>query len=128
MRTRKHLQMGLGALAAVLAVLPILLVVGCKNGADKPTGAAGEGAQAAFANVRCPIMGSPIDAAKVPDSLVRTHKGRKIAFCCASCPEAWDKLSDAEKGAKLAESVPDTPGHQMRGPGHGDSHEHGSHQ
>ena len=64
------------------------------------TGAA-QAAPAAFANTKCPIMGSPIDPAKVPESLARVYKGKKIAFCCAGCPAQWDKLTDAEKDARL---------------------------
>jgi hypothetical protein len=59
-----------------------------------------------FANVRCPIMGSPIKTDKVADNLVREYKGEKIAFCCGGCPSAWDKLPDAERQAKLAKSKP----------------------
>lgn len=55
-----------------------------------------------FANsLRCPIMGSPIDLSMVNESLTRSYKGRKVAFCCNGCPSAWDKLSDAEKQAKV---------------------------
>ena len=54
-----------------------------------------------FANTKCPIMGSPINPAKVTDSLVRTYKGQKVAFCCAGCPSAWDKLSSNQKVAKF---------------------------
>jgi hypothetical protein len=55
-----------------------------------------------FANARCPIMGAPIQAANVPLSLTRSFEGQKVAFCCASCPNAWDRLSHPEKAAKLA--------------------------
>ncbi len=51
-----------------------------------------------YANsLRCPIMGSPIDISKVDESLMRDYKGRKIAFCCAGCPSAWDKLTQNQK-------------------------------
>ncbi len=56
---------------------------------------------AGVVNAVCPIMGNKIDPAKVPDSLIREYKGQKVGFCCAGCPVAWDKLSDAEKDAKL---------------------------
>ena len=59
-------------------------------------------AEAPFVNARCPIMGSPIQPDKVPAALVREYKGQKVAFCCGGCPVAWEKLSDAEKDAKLA--------------------------
>jgi len=54
-----------------------------------------------FANTHCPIMGSPIDAENVAKELTRTYKGQTIAFCCAGCPAAWDRLSQAEKEAKF---------------------------
>ncbi len=52
-------------------------------------------------NLRCPIMGSAINLDMVGESLTRDYKGRKVAFCCAGCPSAWDKLSDAQKQAKV---------------------------
>ena len=33
------------------------------------------------------------------------HRGQKVAFCCASCPVAWDKLSDSDKDEKLTKVV-----------------------
>lgn len=59
-----------------------------------------------FANVRCPIMDSPIIPNKVTKNLIRDYKGQKIAFCCAGCPSAWDKLTNAKKDAKLAKAKP----------------------
>ncbi|KKK86910.1 hypothetical protein LCGC14_2758540 [marine sediment metagenome] len=66
----------------------------------------------ASANRRCPMMGSAIDPAKVSDSLVREYKGQAIAFCCGSCPGAWDMLTDAGKDTRLlaAESYKRRPG------------------
>ncbi len=55
----------------------------------------------AFVNDRCPIMGSTIEADKVPASLVRDYKGKRVAFCCGGCPGQWDKLSDAQKDEEL---------------------------
>ena len=59
-----------------------------------------------FANVRCPIMGLPINPDKVAKNLIRDYKNQKIAFCCAGCPATWDKLTDAEKDSKLAKVKP----------------------
>lgn len=59
-----------------------------------------------FTNSRCPIMGSPIQRDKVDAGLTRDFKGQKVAFCCAGCPVAWDKLTDGQKEAKLASSKP----------------------
>jgi len=55
-----------------------------------------------FINTTCPIMGSPVNLAKVPSNLVRDYEGQKVAFCCPGCPAQWDKLSDSQKRAKLA--------------------------
>ena len=96
--TMKHI------LLIVLALAVGLAMVGCDG--DKPEATADGEAEAAvveFVNARCPIMGTPIDAANVPASLVREHKGEKVALCCGGCPEAWDALSDEEKDAKLAD-------------------------
>jgi hypothetical protein len=55
-----------------------------------------------FANsLSCPIMGSPIDINVVDASLTRDYNGRKVAFCCAGCPSAWDQLSDPQKQSKV---------------------------
>ncbi len=59
-----------------------------------------------FANNLCPIMGAPINAERVTKNLIRDYKGQKVAFCCAGCPAAWDKLTDAEKNTKLAKAKP----------------------
>ncbi len=46
-------------------------------------------------------MGAKIDLRNVSAALTREYKGQKVAFCCAMCPPAWDKLTDAQKEAKL---------------------------
>ena len=57
-----------------------------------------------FVNAVCPMMGSPIKPETVTASLTREYKGEQVAFCCGGCPEAWDKLTDAQKEAKLAKA------------------------
>ncbi len=52
-------------------------------------------------NVRCPIMGTKLDPSKVPAKLTKVYNGKKIGFCCAGCPSAWDKLNDQQKQEKL---------------------------
>ncbi|MHC4394232.1 MAG: heavy metal-binding domain-containing protein [Planctomycetota bacterium] len=59
-----------------------------------------------FVNVRCPIMGSPVNLDKVAKNLIREYKGQKVAFCCAGCPATWDSLSDDQKNIKLAKVKP----------------------
>lgn len=53
-------------------------------------------------NAKCPKIGNPIDPAKDTDKLTRYYKGKKVGFCCAGCPTAWDKLTDVEKETKLS--------------------------
>ncbi len=69
--------------------------------------------EAALLNARCPMMGSPIKADSVPETLTRAYEGGTVGFCCGKCPAEWDKLSDADKAAKLA------GGHGGGGSGHG---------
>ncbi len=57
----------------------------------------GQHVKSAFANAVCPIMGAKINPANVPASLIREFKGQPVAFCCAGCPDRWDKLSNVQK-------------------------------
>ncbi|MHA2315983.1 MAG: hypothetical protein ACXACF_12045 [Candidatus Hermodarchaeia archaeon] len=70
-------------------------------------GALGKHVKPQFANNRCPIMGSPINPNQISKNLIRDYKAQKVAFCCAGCPSAWDKLTDAQKQAKLAKAKPE---------------------
>ena len=91
------------ATAAVLACLTLVVALaGCSKEA-KQTGSAGPVPVAQLANAKCPMMGSELTG-NVPASLVREFQGKKVGFCCAGCPGAWDKLSDEEKIAKLAKA------------------------
>lgn len=60
-------------------------------------------------NDSCPISGMKIDRMKTPENQMRMYKGRKIGFCSPACPVAWDKLTDAEKEAKLEKAMPAIP-------------------
>ena len=94
------------AVAAVssLAIITIL-AAGCEKKAEKAT--PGTAVAASFANATCPIMPtSTIKPSKVTAELTREHKGKKVALCCGKCPAKWDKLTDAEKDAKLAKAAP----------------------
>jgi YHS domain-containing protein len=54
----------------------------------------------------CPVMGSPIDK-----SIYVDYKGKRVYFCCAMCPETFNK--DPEKYLKVladrGEAVEDAP-------------------
>ena len=65
-------------------------------------GLAGRTKEGGILNTACPIMGAAIDPAHVGEDLTRPYGSGKVAFCCAGCPETWDKLTDAEKQQKLA--------------------------
>jgi len=93
--------------------------------------AIGKHVEPSIVNDHCPIMGSKINADKVPANLTRVYNGQKVAFCCAGCPNAWDQLDDAQKTAKLASVIAGSqrPGVQLKkapaGPQqHGTSCEH----
>lgn len=58
-----------------------------------------------FANANCPMMGNPVAA----DGGSVEFQGHTIGFCCEGCAPKFEKLSDKEKLAKLAE-VGYTPG------------------
>jgi hypothetical protein len=64
--------------------------------------ALGKHVKSQLVNSRCPIMGSAINPESVTANLTRDYNGQKVGFCCAGCPSAWDKLTDAEKQAKLS--------------------------
>ncbi len=89
--------------AAIL--LACVLVVGLTACSEKPSTPTQAAETAACVNGTCPMMGNPIDPAKVPVSLTRDFGGQKIGFCCAGCPDSWDKLTDEEKTAKLAAAM-----------------------
>lgn len=52
-------------------------------------------------NANCPMMGSPVDPARVTPALYREHEGQGVGFCCGGCPAAWDRLSDEQKAERL---------------------------
>ncbi len=87
----------------LLACAVALAFIGCEKESPKSKAPQQQSAVTGeFLNSLCPIMGSKIDPAKVPPDLVRRFKGKKVAFCCAGCPVAWDKLSHEERRAARA--------------------------
>ncbi len=111
MSNRKHISKIFTVTAVCCLGLVVVLAAGCEKKAEKPAPSEVPSATAQgqpeqqtvdFVNNLCPIMGSKMDLAKVPEKFTRTYKGKKVAFCCASCPAAWDKLSDTEKDTKLS--------------------------
>ncbi len=58
-----------------------------------------------FVNDRCPIMLIKINRDKVPAELTRAYGQGKVGFCCNGCPTQWDRLTEAQKTAKLKEAA-----------------------
>jgi len=110
-------------LSVVLIVVFTVGLIGCKKAADTEKGGGATtkpadtakpadtqpAATVATVNAKCPIMGEKFNQAKVSTDLVREFAGQKVGFCCAGCPEKWDKLSDIEKTAKLAAAMAPAP-------------------
>ena len=59
----------------------------------------------AVVNAKCPITGGALGSDGVVEKLTRDFKGRKIGFCCDGCPEEWDRLTDADKDARLVTAL-----------------------
>jgi ribosomal protein S20 len=57
-------------------------------------------------NSKCPIDGNPINMKSCPKDCTCMYKGMKVGFCCKGCPAKWEKLTDAEKDAKLKDAMP----------------------
>ena len=62
--------------ALCLALSAGFLLTGCGPG---------EGEAKAGPQTTCPMMGNPIDKKIFVD-----HKGKRIYFCCADCPEKFE--------------------------------------
>jgi YHS domain-containing protein len=48
-------------------------------------------------NTTCPIGKEQVDS-----SVTSTFNGQTVGFCCANCKGKFDKMSDADKSAKLS--------------------------
>ncbi len=93
------------ALVAVVVLVGIFVAtMGC--GKDEKAGMADPAMKAKSVNSVCPIMGMKFDPMTVPDNRLRDFNGMKVGFCSDDCPKEWDKLTDAEKQAKLDKVMP----------------------
>ncbi len=77
------------------------ILIGCNKESATSESDTPQAVVADFANVRCPIMNSPIDPDQVTSDLTREFNGETVAFCCGGCPSQWDQLSEEEKAEKL---------------------------
>lgn len=68
--------------------------------------------ETATSNKNCPIMGHAVTA----DGGTLAWSGKTIGFCCEGCKPEFEKLSDEDKTAKLAEAdKADHSGHKEDG-------------
>ncbi len=73
-----------------LLIASLLLLPSCASKTTKP-------ASMGIVNSKCPIVPSHTAS----DKTVVQHEGKQVGLCCAGCLSTWDKLSDAEKSAKV---------------------------
>jgi hypothetical protein len=83
-----------------VATLALWWLGGCPS-AKESGDPVGKPAAGQSANLVCPMSGKVVAVGNdAPPT--RTFEGKVVGFCCAKCPAEWDKLSDADKKAKLA--------------------------
>ena len=80
-------------LAPALLVAAFALV-GCNKETKTTSASTNMGAM----NTTCPFSGRPVDA----NANTVSYKGQAVGFCCNGCSGKFDKMSDAEKAAKMA--------------------------
>lgn len=119
-------------LAVLLAGLTCMSACASKHAASSPTpgcpdkdeatalagpkvAASSDEPRVKVVNAFCPIAGSHAvgESKTTVASLTRDFKGKKVGFCCASCPSVWDNMTDQEKqgafDAALASEKKDGP-------------------
>lgn len=104
---RKFIPITVTALSVVLLGLVAFAVENTAKPAQDPAVAPSSPMAAAATkpsdpvNNKCPIMGGAINKDKLTPELTTQFKGQTVAFCCSACPAQWNKLTDAQKQAKL---------------------------
>ena len=83
------------SLAAALAVIILGSTHAARAEDESPTAKA---PPAKAANKLCPMT----NEANGEESVTVEHRGRTITLCCRMCRGRWNKLTDAERDAKLA--------------------------
>jgi hypothetical protein len=75
-----------------LAAAGLLMLAGCAS-ADKTDVSMGA------VNDVCPMSGRPVD----PNGATVEYHGKTVGFCSDGCVSPWDKMTDDEKAAFLAQ-------------------------
>jgi hypothetical protein len=92
------------ALAVTLVCVAGLALAACSGGnkdAKADSGQSPRQANMGVVNTKCPVVPSHT----LDPNVTREFQGKKVAFCCAGCIPAWDKLSDADKAAALKRAM-----------------------
>lgn len=75
----------------IVTVAAALLFAACAGTTNTPP-------VSANINTQCLVSGEALDA----NSPTVDYMGKKVGFCCKNCIAKWEKMSDADKQAKLA--------------------------
>ena len=86
MKSRRT-QFGIVFMLAILLLIGLVALTGCKNKSEPVAPAETEKAvSVTIQQTTCPIMGSPINK-----DMFTEYKGKKVYFCCAGCKEKFEK-------------------------------------
>jgi hypothetical protein len=86
-------------ITAIFSALALVASVAAVAGPKKPAAKATD-------VWTCPMMGGPVHDHAAKGVAYKTKKGAyNVHFCCAGCPEAFAKLNDKDKEAKIAAAV-----------------------
>ena len=96
--------MKMNRVAFAALTLSTIVFAGCKSSEKTTSASASETKTVSTKAVNsvCPMTGEELGSA--PGKTVAYH-GKTVGFCCAGCATKWDKLTDAEKDAKLATAM-----------------------
>jgi hypothetical protein len=84
----------IATLAAALVLAGGLGLAGCASTSGKKSASLGKPV-----NATCPVGKDPVG----PDAtLLASHKGQTVAFCCEGCVEMWATWTDAQRDEALA--------------------------
>ena len=84
-------------IVSALSVAALGLLMACAAPTAEEAGLSAV-AEPVILNDACPFMGSEVD----PEHSVPYGDGA-VAFCCGGCVNKWNKMSDEEKAAALAD-------------------------
>jgi len=83
----RRTQFGIAFILAVLLLVGLVALTGCKKKSEPVAPAETEKAvSVTIQQSTCPIMGRPINK-----DIFTEYKGKKVYFCCAGCKEKFEK-------------------------------------